>query len=191
MSAQKLLLNNQPLPSLESLPESAIDELTSLPNRREFTHALDLETRRAARSNQPMSLVILALDHFCAYNNIHGDTDGDACLQMVAETASRICKRASDFIARLDADQFGLILPAMDEAAAVIVAEKLVKTVAAMGIPNTAYAARDRGILTISAGVATNKSHWDLDGSALWVVADQAMLRAKHSGRNQVAITSG
>jgi diguanylate cyclase (GGDEF)-like protein len=152
------------------------DALTGALNR----HALDAELRNAAagRPLAPLSVVMLDLDHFKQLNDRFGHQAGDEALRLFAD-AARQNLRQSDALGRTGGEEFCLVLPRTDSAAACGIAERLRQLVETIAIPG-APAAR----LTVSAGVATSMASGDRE--ALLKTADEALYAAKRAGRNRV-----
>ncbi len=149
---------------------SLSDPLTSLGNRRAFDEALAAETARARRSGGSMGVVILDVDHFKQFNDRHGHQAGDDALVAVARVLAREA-RAEDRACRIGGEEFALLLPGADDAAAATVAERVRRAVE-----------RDAA-LTVSLGVAS--SHSD-DARSLVATADARLYAAKAAGRNRV-----
>lgn len=152
------------------------DALTGLPNRRLFELTLQRELARAMRAGDPLSLLLLDVDHFKAYNDTHGHPAGDAALAVVAEVLTKTC-REPDMAARYGGEEFAVVLPGADAERALTVAERLRSAVA--GAPTAAA-------ITASVGVATLADD-ALDLEHLVEKADQGLYEAKRSGRNRVA----
>ena len=159
------------------------DALTGLANRRAFDRILDVEWDRALRGKQPLSVLLLDVDLFKSYNDIYGHIAGDACLRRIANVIAATLPRKSDTVARFGGEEFTVILPNTPLEGAMAVAASLRQSVAAIHMP---HAGAPSGIQTISIGVATVVP--DLDGAvlSLLTLADQALYRAKHLGRNRV-----
>lgn len=155
------------LARLEALART--DALTGAANRRTMDEALELAMAEARRSGRPMSVAMLDLDYFKAYNDERGHQAGDDLLRAAAE-AWRAVLRPGDTLARYGGEEFLVVLPACDPAVAVAVAERL------------RGALRDSGV-TASAGTAT----WDgLEGAETLVErADAALYAAKAAGRDR------
>jgi diguanylate cyclase (GGDEF)-like protein/PAS domain S-box-containing protein len=160
------------------------DGLTGLANRRRFDAALAREWQRAQRERQPLALIMLDIDFFKAYNDIYGHQAGDEGLKAVAACLRKQVRRAGDLVARYGGEEFVVILPNTDLAGAREVAESMHRTVADMqlrheGAPNGEH-------LSISAGVAVAVPQPDQTAAGLLEKADQALYRAKRSGRDCV-----
>jgi diguanylate cyclase (GGDEF)-like protein len=162
--------------------ESALrDPLTGLLNRRYFDEAIETAYAAARRSADPLSVMVLDLDHFSAVNNEHGHSVGDAVLQRVAQ-AIRRAVRDGDVVVRYGGEEFVVIAPGTDDQGAVEIAERIRDAVSRSGeepvdgrlVP-----------LTTSAGVACLVD--ESDGHGLFRAADSALLAAKRGGRNRVA----
>jgi diguanylate cyclase (GGDEF)-like protein/PAS domain S-box-containing protein len=154
---------------LDRLAElSRTDELTGLPNRRAWEELLDREMRVARRTGLPLSVVMLDLDFFKAYNDQHGHQGGDRLLWLAGQLW-RENLRDTDVLARWGGEEFGLLLPACDAASAHQLLERLHE------LPLDG--------VTFSAGIA----EWDGTSSdeALIGQADAALYAAKRGGRNR------
>ncbi|WP_414155878.1 diguanylate cyclase [Pseudomonas sp. BNK-43-b] len=181
VSQQQLLDTNL---MLQRLMNS--DGLTGLSNRRHFDEYLELEWRRAMREQQQLSLLMIDVDYFKAYNDSFGHLAGDEALRQVAEAIRGSCSRPSDLPARYGGEEFALVLPNTSPGGARLVAEKLRQTVHALNIPHTAPQADSR--LTVSIGLATQTPSIGSHCRQLISAADKGLYQAKHSGRNQVGI---
>lgn len=186
---QSLVVNLQEIEALQQqLREQASrDSLTALYNRRYLDTTLDRELASCKREGKPLSLIMIDVDDFKKYNDLHGHQAGDQCLIAVAKTLQASAKRASDLAARYGGEEFLLVLPGMDAAAAQGLAEELRRSVEALRIPHEQSRG---GSVTISIGLAvmTNDSHKDVAG--LLRAADEALYHAKHGGRNQVRLAA-
>jgi diguanylate cyclase (GGDEF)-like protein len=162
--------------------ESALrDPLTGLLNRRYFDEAIQTAHASARRGGDPLSLIVLDLDHFSAVNNEHGHSIGDSVLRRVARSIKGAV-RESDVVVRYGGEEFVVITPGTDDAGAVAIAERIRQAVGESG----AEPVDGRIIpLTISAGVACLVD--EPDGHGLFRAADSALLAAKRAGRNRVS----
>ncbi len=167
--------------TLEGL--AASDGLTGLANRRSFDLALASETKRAARHDGLLSLLMIDVDCFKAYNDAYGHQKGDECLRAVAQAIAQEVKRAGDVPARYGGEEFAVILPETDIEQAAVVAERIRCAVARLGIVHQNSSAD--ACVTISIGAAAGKGT-DLDAVRLLASADQALYKSKHEGRNRV-----
>ncbi|MCF8476477.1 MAG: GGDEF domain-containing protein [Pseudolabrys sp.] len=161
------------------------DAMTGIANRRRFDAALEREWRRCQRAGVPLSLLMIDVDHFKAYNDHCGHPQGDACLRQVAQLLVDAVGRPGDLVARYGGEEFVCLLPNVGGAGALAVANKLLATLRHADIVHPRSPAGPR--LTISIGVATAKS---LTGrpERLVEVADQLLYAAKAAGRNQVKV---
>jgi diguanylate cyclase (GGDEF)-like protein len=157
-----------------------VDGLTQLFNRRFFNETLEREVNRCKRYTRPLSLLIFDIDHFKLVNDKFGHVAGDALLRQLALVVKPRLRR-EDILARVGGEEFAAILPEIERAGALAVAEKIRDVVA------TSHFAFEELVMpcTVSIGVA------ELDvqsGEAkeLYAAADAALYRAKSSGRNQV-----
>ncbi len=111
------------------------DGLTGLSNRRHFDEYLELEWRRAMRDQSQLSLLMIDVDYFKAYNDNFGHLEGDEALRKVATAIREACSRPSDLPARYGGEEFALVLPGTSPGGARLMAEKLRQGVVALKIP--------------------------------------------------------
>ena len=158
---------------------SIIDELTGLYNYRHFHELLAQELKRSRRYSHPLALLMIDIDNFKVYQDASGHPAGDAALRTIAKA---MCNkvRGVDIVARYGGEEFAVILPETTKKVAAVAAERVRKAVAGTTLPTG-----DR--LTISIGVAAYPVD-ARDKEQLISRADQALYRAKKSGRNQTAI---
>jgi diguanylate cyclase (GGDEF)-like protein len=167
---------------------STIDQLTDIPNRRAFDKQLSSEWRRAIRSNIPISILILDVDHFKNYNDTYGHQQGDLALQKVAQVLMYTIKRSSDFAARWGGEEFVVLLPNVDIAGSLKIAEKIRKNIQEEDILNTDGSSTK---LTISIGVNSKIPTQSDRIDKLLSGADKALYTAKETGRNRVCLFEG
>ncbi|MCC5887587.1 MAG: GGDEF domain-containing protein [Gammaproteobacteria bacterium] len=165
------------------LHELAIrDHLTSSLNRRHFYDVAEAELQRAQRYDAPVSLLLLDLDDFKGVNDRHGHACGDAVLcQLVELIQERL--RNSDVLARLGGEEFVILLPETDLAAARLLADRLRQAIAEQPFEYSGIIIP----LTTSWGVATAHAE-DKGIDGLLNRADRALYVAKDSGRNRVCV---
>lgn len=168
--------------------ETRLDAGTGLSNRRHFDEILASEWKRAARSRQPLALVLADVDCFKAYNDSYGHQQGDACLRQVSVVLRGGLHRVSDLAARYGGEEFALLLPGLDEATAAELAETLRTRLEALAIPHRASTVAPR--VTFSAGVAALVPGPKADPARLVAAADRALYQAKRRGRNRVCVGS-
>ncbi len=163
---------------------STTDALTGLANRRHFDEVLALEQARHARSGAKLSLILLDIDHFKAFNDNYGHVKGDECLRLVGRILSECAIRPADLAARYGGEEFACILPETDNSGAVIIAEKIRRGIEALAIPHKASSAAK--CVTASFGVITPPCTAGQPADEILVKVDELLYRAKSSGRNRV-----
>ena len=160
------------------------DGLTGLANRRCFDDTLRAEWARAQRQQQPLSLLMVDVDNFKAYNDVNGHIGGDECLQRIASAVASEM-RANDLVARYGGEEFAVILPNQALKGAAIVAERVRERVERLRLPNGQVAGQH---VTVSIGAATALAAPDTQPNELVATADAALYRAKHMGRNRISL---
>ncbi len=166
--------------------QAVTDGLTGLFNRRHIQGTLESEQRRALRYGHDFSLVMLDIDHFKAYNDTYGHTQGDVLIKMVAGLL-RANVRAVDIVGRYGGEEFVVLMPETSKREAAYTAERLRRAVADAAFPGHADDPESAVTKTISLGVATLPG--DAGDAAMLVSrADQALYEAKRGGRNRAVI---
>jgi diguanylate cyclase (GGDEF)-like protein/PAS domain S-box-containing protein len=167
------------------LRDASQDELTGIPNRRQFNKTLVREVRRQTRNTSAMALLMLDIDHFKQYNDQFGHLPGDHCLKQVAAALKRTLQRDSDLVARFGGEEFVMLLPQTDCHGAEHVARAVLEAIRTLVIPHSYSPA---GILTVSVGVACWPAGKPIDSRRLLQQADAALYRAKNAGRDTFCV---
>jgi len=165
------------------------DGLTGAFNRGYFIEQFPREIGRAIREREPISLLMLDVDHFKLYNDLHGHQMGDDCLIAIVGAIQTSLRRPADFIARYGGEEFVVVLPDTPAEGAAMVAEAIRLAVRALGIRRDQMTG---ACMTISIGIAS----FDAADDALDVVefirrADHAMYQAKANGRDSACVYMG
>jgi diguanylate cyclase (GGDEF)-like protein len=184
---------------------AATDALTGIANRRKFDQILEQEWQRSLRGADPLSLLLIDVDHFKLYNDRYGHPKGDQALQLVAKALVNALRRTADLVARCGGEEFGLLLPQTARAGALHVAQHVLNTVKALGIAHAGSPVARH--LSVSIGIAcydeqsafwvsnpadvrymSNDRRLSCAASDLVVTADKALYAAKRAGRAQAAL---
>ncbi len=160
------------------------DGLTCLYNHRYFQRVFEVELSRAVRYKNPLSILLLDLDHFKKINDTYGHPAGDTVLQKVSNTLVRLVRNC-DTVARYGGEEFTVILPETGNKGAKVLAQRLRRGVEQKEIDHNGQVIS----VTMSIGVAsTDISDTDHDRAALIDLCDKALYKAKHNGRNRVEV---
>ena len=170
---------------LELLSHS--DGLTGIANRRYFTTMLAREFGRMQRHAQPLSVLMVDVDDFKAFNHQYGHLEGDAGLQRIVQTITQHLQRPGDMVARYGGEEFVCLLPDTPLAGATQMAYTLQQAIASLQIP--AAGTPPERTLTISVGVASTSEGTMSSSMDLLARADARLYRAKRCGRNRVQST--
>lgn len=160
---------------------AATDGLTGLANRRRLDMVFKQEWARSIRSDRPISVLMIDVDHFKAFNDRHGHHGGDIALRNVAKTLETCIRRPGDVAARYGGEEFLVVLPETDLPGASLLAEQIRKAIEAIPPLN-----QDGQPLTVSIGVASAQPKAGDQQTQLFAEADQALYHAKRKGRNRV-----
>ncbi|WP_051808291.1 GGDEF domain-containing protein [Actinoplanes subtropicus] len=160
------------------------DPLTGLANRRRLAEVLDGAWSRAATAGEPVSVIMVDIDHFKQYNDRYGHLLGDACLGRVATTLTAGV-RPGDLVARYGGEEFAVVLADADLDLAHRIAERIRADVAGLG---EEHATTPSGFLTVSVGVASIRPGAGDAPDDLLRLADESLYAAKRDGRNRVAV---
>lgn len=164
------------------------DGLTSLGNRRCFDITLVSEWKRGLRFKQPLSLVMIDIDHFKPYNDTYGHQEGDICLKRVANALNSTLKRTCDIVTRYGGEEFVAILPDTNSEGAVQVAERMLQAVDLLEISH--HSSLTLKHITVSLGVATLIPVQSSMPEFLLKAVDKALYESKGSGRNQISVSN-
>jgi diguanylate cyclase (GGDEF)-like protein len=160
------------------------DDLTGINNRRSVFAVFQREIDRARRYGKPLSLIMIDVDHFKSWNDLHGHHVGDQILQSVAQIISSV-SRDIDVFGRYGGEEFVVVLPETPVDHAVLYAERLRATIEAHG--DTLKERYPDSSLSVSVGVAAMSLRGD-DADRMIQRADAALYAAKRHGRNRVCV---
>ncbi|VAW67485.1 GGDEF domain protein [hydrothermal vent metagenome] len=161
-----------------------IDDVTGTYNRRYFDMVLEEEWKRSMREYTPLSLLMVDIDFFKAYNDSYGHQTGDVCLFSVSEILMSQLKRSSDFTARYGGEEFVIVLPNTQVEYARLLAERIRRSVEEARIK----AGNDEVSpwVTVSIGLATTTAEYEQSSGVLIKAADKCLYDSKRAGRNRV-----
>ncbi|MBV1881390.1 MAG: GGDEF domain-containing protein [Pseudomonadales bacterium] len=190
--SQRLYFLQQTLLALEKIQLSKMGEelkvisrqdgLTGIANRRHFEEYYKKEWLRGYRHKQLLSVIFIDIDFYKLYNDEYGHQQGDECLIELAQCLDTQASRPEDIVARYGGEEFIMLLPAIDERGAMIVAKRIQEAIADLKLKHKASDISD--YVTVSMGIASTIPK-SLDTAATLVRrADAALYDAKSSGRN-------
>lgn len=169
--------------SLEAIrAESLTDPLTGLGNRKYFDRMIGIAVQSALASGEPLSLLLLDIDHFKSFNDSYGHLTGDQVLRLVGLSLKQTIK-GQDITARYGGEEFAVVLPNTSLRQALTVADHIRRAVMAKELKKKSTG-EILGRVTISVGVSILKQGEDTD--ALIERADACLYAAKRNGRNRV-----
>lgn len=163
---------------------SMVDGLTSIANRRSFNDAYDKVWKLSLREEKSLSIIMMDIDNFKAYNDTYGHLAGDDTLKSVAKVLKNSVNRPGDMVARYGGEEFVVLLMDTDETGAKIIAERIRKRTEDLGIVNE----KVDSVITISLGVASSIPKPEMLPDDLIDSADKALYKAKKEGRNRVEV---
>lgn len=179
-----MMLVRQHEQSIERLAQlTIIDPLTKAYNRGYLKDVLANEVNRSRRADQPLTVIMLDIDHFKMFNDDYGHLFGDSVLEQVAEALKQTAQRAGDYVFRYGGEEFCIITSGLNRDESRQFAEKLRSNICALDIENQKS---PHCHLTISAGFWCVSDLSEITPSALLLNADNALYRAKAAGRNAV-----
>ncbi|WP_223823288.1 GGDEF domain-containing protein [Candidatus Enterovibrio altilux] len=166
--------------------EAETDELTRLLNRRPFRRLLNAALYDAVKEESVLTIMMIDIDHFKAYNDIYGHLKGDKVLTYVARTMNQVATNLEGSIARFGGEEFALLIKRCNYEQAQKAAWLLCQAVRDLSISH--QGSRNSGIITISIGGVICAPDSDTQPNQLLETADQRLYNAKRSGRNRAEI---
>lgn len=163
---------------------TVIDGFTEIPNRRALDETLAREWLRATRTGEPLSLIMISIDHFNEYIENYGNAAGGECLLRVARALAGVAMRAADFVANCEREMFVAVLPNVKRKHAEDMGNKFWSAIETLRIPH-AYSTVSPNI-SVSVGVSSGKPSQKFTGDALAEIAEKMVKQAKAKGGNQV-----
>ncbi|MBR7887789.1 diguanylate cyclase [Marinomonas sp. A79] len=164
------------------------DSMTTLYNRRTFDEQLIIESKRARREQEPLTVVILDIDEFKKYNDHFGHIEGDECIKQIALSLIECAKRPSDLAARYGGEEFALLLPNTDNVGAKLLLTGLLESIQALNIQHAPDTVHDRVTVSIGYKVLDPVTE-TMVSSDDWLIvkeADKALYQSKRNGRNRI-----
>lgn len=177
-TTRKLQEANQQLTKL-----SSVDGLTEVYNRRYFDEVLDREFQRAIRNSTSLSLIMIDVDGFKAFNDTYGHQLGDRCLKRISLALKSAINRSHDFVARYGGEEFAVMLPETSQEGVDRMAATLLDKVRGLEIEHLNSPVGDR--VTISLGTVSMLPNQSNTSADLIARADQALYQSKANGRNR------
>ncbi len=160
-----------------------LDGLTQVANRRRFDECLNKAWQILMRERLPLSLLMCDVDFFKRYNDSKGHQAGDECLQQVAQAMKHSVKRPADLVARYGGEEFVVVLPNTNAEGALLIAQKIQKSIQALALIHPASTISQ--YITLSIGVSCTIPSPQFCPEALIAAADRALYQAKQLGRNR------
>lgn len=161
---------------------SDTDALTGTANRRHFDRHLAEAWIRVQQNAASLALLIVDIDHFKTYNDLHGHPAGDVCLRQVAQLLKSCARQPDDLVARLGGEEFAVLMPNAQAEQALALARRFLQRLDNLGIPHGQSPVAPH--ITCSVGVAASPGL--ADTAALMAAADAALYLAKRTGRHRV-----
>jgi len=165
---------------------SLTDGLTNIANRRSFDETLNREWRICNREHLAVSLLYIDIDLLKNYNDYYGHQSGDDGLKKIARIIDQNARRPTDLAARYGGEEFVLLLSNTDSESATRVAKNLIHEVNQARYPHEKSDVTNH--ITLSIGIATLIPSDKISHEHLIKLADKALYRAKHEGRNRITI---
>jgi diguanylate cyclase (GGDEF)-like protein len=162
-----------------------IDVLTSLHNRRAYEEYLEIVYYNACRLRSSLGLLVIDIDHFKRYNDLHGHLGGDACLRSVAKVLAGCATRPLDLVARYGGEEFVVVLPDTALEGALHVAECIRSVIEGLDV---SQGTKSLGRVTVSVGIGYAADARSVEAAGLFEAADRALYEAKDTGRNCIVV---
>lgn len=164
---------------------SKFDFLTNMYNRRYFDAVLIEEWKKNEKANNSLAILMIDIDKFKEYNDKYGHVEGDKCIQAISSVIKNVVNQPNSIVSRYGGEEFIVLISDSDLENAKYIAEKIRKSIEKL---NILHEGSKYGSVTVSIGIAADVPSIKLQPEELIIMADQALYRAKSSGRNKVSI---
>jgi diguanylate cyclase (GGDEF)-like protein/PAS domain S-box-containing protein len=174
----------------ERLETLAIEDgLTGIANRRRFDERLQEEWARALRDGNPLSLLMIDIDRFKAFNDKYGHPAGDVCLRSVAKVLAAEVRRITDLAARYGGEEFAMLLPNTDAVGCALIGERIRGALREAGIPHALSPPSRLVTASLGGAVAWPAAERSAGPASLVETADRALYAAKNAGRDRLVMS--
>ncbi|WP_157822362.1 sensor domain-containing diguanylate cyclase [Psychromonas sp. Urea-02u-13] len=164
---------------------SLMDSLTEIANRRHFDENYQREWATACRHGLNLSVIMLDVDYFKAYNDFYGHQQGDICLREIAQVIKKHFRRAGELVARYGGEEFVILL---GHSSAQDVSQRIQAVIDELFAQHITHLKSPLQRVTLSAGIATAQINKDILKNELLKRADKALYQAKSAGRNRLIV---
>ncbi len=164
----------------ETKRDAETDPLTKVYNRGAFSRAFERTIRLATASGEPLTLILVDIDHFKWVNDTYGHQAGDIVLCRVADAIVRSFPRSDDFVARYGGEEFAILLRDVDPATADVLANRVLDRIRELAIP------LEHRAITVTASAGHTQLRTDETAQSFFERADSALYTAKNAGRDRV-----
>jgi diguanylate cyclase (GGDEF)-like protein len=147
---------------------------------------LKAEWNRCMRHQQPITIIIIDIDHFKKLNDRYGHNKGDECLIEIAGVLDSMIRRTGEFVARIGGEEFAIVLPNAKSRTAIKLAEKIRNDLSLISFSHK----KEKFHISASMGIACTTPEIGSDCERLFVAADEALYQAKDAGRNRYQLAS-
>ncbi|UJL41279.1 diguanylate cyclase [Shewanella vesiculosa] len=164
------------------------DKLTGLANRHAFDDALQTNWNDSINHDQPLCLIIIDVDYFKIFNDQFGHVNGDKCLQKIAQVLADVLPSNNAMAARYGGEEFVVVLPNSNPLTAEYIAKNIQRRINQLTFTDIGLPAQTK--ISVSQGIACERSGQYRTPTALVCAADTALYRAKSTGRNRINMSS-
>jgi diguanylate cyclase (GGDEF)-like protein len=165
---------------------SKIDFVTNMYNRRYFNKVFMEEWKKGKKDENSIAVIMIDIDKFKEYNDIYGHVKGDQCLEVIADEIKQVIEKTNNIASRYGGEEFICLIKNADLNKAESIAEMIRENIEALNIKHKG--SPKYNIVTVSIGIAAVKPIAELIPEIIINMADEALYRAKNSGRNKVSI---
>ncbi|HEY9849797.1 MAG TPA: AAA-like domain-containing protein [Leptolyngbyaceae cyanobacterium] len=169
-----------------------LDSVTQIANRRQFDNCLKTQWDAMYSEGVPISLILVGIDYFKIYNDTYGYQAGDDCLRKIAQAICQVAHHPENFVARYGNEEFAIILPRLDAAAALDLAERVRLNIKNIKLPfeSKTLMCLPNSVVTLSLGVASTVPNRNNQEETLLLEAKKAFHKSNNIGGDRVTLSS-